>query len=108
MLESAGWFCYPSRGSRGIDIIAIAPPEFRSNGHASSPHLGLEIGGRSKSLRGAFAKMREQPQCPGMLLLVVIETLRERRRSLRWYANERGKHGGHADVHAAIAEARSL
>lgn len=101
-LESLGWSCYPSRGSRGIDVIALAPST------ETRPHLGLEIGGSGKRLHTAFEKMRAAPQCPGMILLVVLETIRKRRRTLRWYASEDGKRGGHQSVLEAIAEARDL
>jgi hypothetical protein len=108
VLEKEGWYCYPSRGSRGIDVIAIAPHEYRSNGSTVRPHLGVEIGGKGKRLRVAFEKMRGAPQCPGMILLVALETIRDRKRSVRWYASEEGKRGGHASVLDAIAEARTL
>ena len=102
VLEAEGYSCYPSRGSRGIDVVAIAPKD------QPLPHLGIEIGGMGKRLGVAFAKMRASAQCPGMVLLVVLETLRKRRRSLRWYASADGKHGGHERVHDAIEEARTL
>jgi|SRR5580704_11921264 hypothetical protein len=108
VLEKLGWYCYPSRGSRGIDVIAIAEPEYRANGGTTRPHLGLEIGGLGKSHSAAFAKMRSAPQCPGMILLVVKETKANGKRRLRWYASERGKHGGHESVQEAIVEARTL
>lgn len=99
-LEVIGYFCYPSRGSRGIDVVAIAPKD------EPLPHLGIEIGGPGKRIATAFAKMRACPQCPGMVLLVALETLRNRKRSLRWYASEDGKRGGYESVRDAIAAAR--
>ena len=101
VLEAIGYFCYPSRGSRGINVVAIAPKE------DPLPHLGIEIGGPGKRLAIAFGKIRACAQCPGMLLLVAMETIRDRRRSIRWYASEDGKRGGHKDVRDAIEEARA-
>lgn len=103
ILEAIGYFCYPSRGSRGIDVVAIAPKD-----ESLLPHLGVEIGGSGKRIATAFGKMRACPQCPGMVLLVVLETLRNRRRSLRWYASEDGKRGGHDNPLDAVDEARRL
>lgn len=102
LLETAHKYsCYPSRGSRGLDLVCIAGPP-------PLPHLGIEVGGASKRIGAAFRKMRETAQCPGMLLLVVRELKRSGRRYLRWYASEDGKRGGHAAVLDAIAEAREL
>ena len=100
-LEAIGYFCYPSRGSRGIDLIALATDEM------ALPHLGLEVGGSGKRLGVAFAKMRENAQFPGMLLLVALSLMKKRRRVLRWYAREDHR-GGHHSVIDAIAEARTL
>ncbi|MDE2101746.1 MAG: hypothetical protein KGL39_31155 [Patescibacteria group bacterium] len=78
-LEARGWYCYASRGSRGLDITAIAPKD------SPLPHLGIEAGTKNKRARGAFKKMRESPQCPGMILLVARKMLVKRRITILWH-----------------------
>lgn len=93
-----GYFGYPSRGSRGIDAICLAPND------SNLPHLGLEIGGSGKRVRSAFEKIHGCSQFPGMALLVVREVKVKGRNVFRWYANEKA----HYSVLAAIAEWREL
>ena len=97
-LEALGYFCYPSRGSRGIDLIAIAP------GTLHLPHLGREVGGEKKSVREAFGKMRLLPQCPGMVLLVVREIKTNGRNHFRWHAAAEVR--GHDSFEGAVDAAR--
>lgn len=80
LLEERGYFCYPSRGSRGIDVIALAPKD------TSMPHIGLEVGTKNKSAKKAFEKMRSEPNFPGMVLLVVRKRLKKNRISFRWHS----------------------
>jgi len=99
-LEDLGYFCYASRGSRGIDIIALSPKD------QILPHLGIEAGGRSKSVKEAFAKMRASANFPGMLLLVVREVKVKNRNRLRWHATD-GVHG-HDSFESALEAAGDL
>ena len=78
-LEALGYYCYPSRGSRGIDIVALSTPEM------DLPYLGIEAGGRSKSVRLAFSKLADARVYPGMRLLVVREVKVRNRNTLRWH-----------------------
>lgn len=98
-LESGhGYFCYPSRGSRGIDVVCLSTTEL--------PHLLLEVGTKNKRARGAFAKMQSQPNFPGAHLLVVRKVKVKGRNCLRWHVS--GIVRGLDDFAAAIAALRSL
>lgn len=76
-------------------MIALAPKE------ANLPHLGLEIGGASKSVRSAFSKMRSGQNFPGMVLLVVRELKRKNRLCLRWHFTD--GEPGHDSFELALA-----
>ncbi len=96
--DTYGYFCYPSRGSRGIDLVCLNPYDY--------PHLMIEVGTKSKSVRLAFSKLREAALFPGSYPLVVRKTKKAGRVVLRWHATD-GKHG-HNSFIAALEEARSL
>jgi hypothetical protein len=95
--EKYGYFCYPSRGSRGIDVVCLST--------TTLPHLLLEVGTKNKRARGAFAKMSEQPNFPGASLLVVRKVKVKGRNVLRWHVP--GVVRGFDEFTAAI-EARPL
>ena len=98
--EEHGYYCYASRGSRGIDLIALHPGD-------SLPHLGVEVGTESKSVRSAFRKLNEgAKRYPGMYFLVVRRCKRGARNIFRWHATA-GK-WGHDTFEDALAEARAL
>jgi|SRR5580693_6549069 hypothetical protein len=96
--EKHGYFCYPSRGSRGVDVVALSTTEL--------PHLLLEVGTKNKRARGAFAKMEAQPNFPGAFLLVVRKIKVKGRNLLRWHVP--GIVRGLDDFTAAIAAVRSV
>ena len=93
-----GYFCYPSRGSRGIDVVALSTTDL--------PHLLLEVGTKNKRARGAFAKMNASPNFPGAFLLVVRKVKVRNRIRLRWHVP--GIVRGLDDFLGAIAESRNL
>lgn len=98
-LESEhGYFCYPSRGSRGIDVVALSTTNL--------PHLLLEIGTKNKRARGAFAKMQASPNFPGAFLFVVRKIKIKNRNRLRWHVP--GVTRGIDNFLDAIAEAKTL
>lgn len=96
------YWCQPSRGSRGIDITALADPD------SSLPHLAIEAGTKSKSVKQAFIKLLDPKtrMYAGMLPLVVRKLKRKNRIVLRWHATS-GKHGTDNFL-GAIEEAREL
>jgi len=94
--DNHSYFCYPSRGSRGVDVVALSTTEL--------PHLLLEVGTKNKRARGAFAKMEAQPNFPGAFLLVVRKVKVKGRNVLRWHIP--GLHRGLDDFSAAISAAR--
>jgi hypothetical protein len=94
-LAQRGYFCYPSRGSRGIDIIAL---------HDTESHLGLEVGTTHKRAASAFEKMLACPRPAGMVCLVVRKTKRKNRVVLRWHVA--GIQTGFLDFDEALAAAR--
>jgi len=95
------YHCYPSRGSRGIDLICLAPPD------SLLPHLGLEVGTKSKSVRAAFAKMAEARRYPGMIFMVVRKLILSNRIVFKWHPRA-GFKSGYFDFEKALEEARSL
>lgn len=97
--EQFDYHCYPSRGSRGIDLVCLSTMP-------NLPHLGIEVGGASKSCKEAFGKMALVPHPPGMYLLVVREIKVKGRNHLRWHAQP--EVDGHDLFELALAEARSL
>jgi hypothetical protein len=99
-LEGLNYFCYPSRGSRGIDLICLAPPD------SNLPHLGIEVGTEAKSVRAAFAKMRAATQFPGMIMLVARRIVIRRKSKIRWHADS-GRWGTDSFMEA-IEKARAL
>ncbi len=94
-LEARGYFCYPSRGSRGIDIIAL---------HDIASHLGLEVGTTHKRAASAFAKMLASPRPAGMVCLVVRKTKRKNRIVLKWHVH--GVQLGFVDFDEALQRAK--
>lgn len=99
-----GYYTYPSRGSRGIDVICL-----RDNWDcfANLPYLGLEIGTESKSVTAAFKKIRSQPQYPGMAMMVVRRIKgKNGRYFLRWHIDDGVK--GHDDFMEAIEAWREI
>lgn len=100
LTENYGYYCYPSRGSRGLDLICLCP----DNLHL--PHLGLEIGTESKSVKAAFAKMCAARRFPGMLFMVVRKIKKNGRVKLRWHVTSGA--WGHDSFESALEEARKL
>lgn len=98
--ESYGYWCQASRGSRGIDVTGLAAPD------SFLPHVAIEAGTRSKSVKQAFAKLRQAKLYPGMIPLVVRKVKKKNRIHLRWHATD-GK-WGHDSFEKALEEARSL
>lgn len=96
ILEALGYYCYASRGSRGIDIIAL----HSEYGH---PHLAVAVVRPSGSVKQNFAKLHSYPMPAGAVPIAVREV---NRKVCRWYA-EPGR-GGHDNPTDAITEARSL
>jgi hypothetical protein len=94
--DKHGYFCYPSRGSRGIDVVGLSTTNL--------PHLLLEVGTKNKRAKGAFAKMEGSPNFPGAFLLVVRKVKVKGRNLLRWHVP--GIHRGLDDFEAAVAKAR--
>ncbi len=77
LLEAYGYFCFISRGSRGIDLLAI---------HDHRPHLAIEVGGRSKVLSEAFAALYAARKPAGTRCLVVRWVKpRGKRAHFRWH-----------------------
>jgi Holliday junction resolvase len=76
-LQELGYFATASRGSRGVDIIAY--PQRASDANRL---LLIEVGGASKNVTQAFAKMREI-ELPEESVLIVARYLKGGR-SLTW------------------------
>jgi hypothetical protein len=97
--DGYGYYCYPSRGSRGIDLVCLSPEE-------GLPHLMIEVGTRSKSVVAAFDKMYRASLFPGSVPMVVRKIIENGRIALRWHAQSGVR--GHYNFEDALAEARSL
>jgi hypothetical protein len=65
-LESRNYFVSYSRGSRGIDVVAIGLK-------GAAPHILAEVGGIGKRVRSSFAKLRAAPSFPGSRKIVARE-----------------------------------
>src|SRR5208282_2814017 len=61
MLEGRRYWCFVSRGSRGIDLVGI--PDV-------GPILCFEVGGSSKSVMGSFDELRKAKRPLGSHCLV--------------------------------------
>lgn len=70
--ERLGFIVFRSPGSKGIDLFAIHKD--RESGY---PHVAVEVGGKDKSIRGAFAKLRRQ-NVPGGTMFVVARCVNRR------------------------------
>ena len=67
-MESHGFCTFPSRGSRGIDVLCV---------HRETRQVvAAEIGGASKVISTAFAKMREAAVPVGTLYVVAKRVTR--------------------------------
>jgi hypothetical protein len=99
--DEYGYYCYPSRGSRGIDLVCLANPF-----GIARPHLMIEVGTESKSVKAAFAKISETTLFPGSIPLVVRKIVKNRRISLRWHSQAGVR--GHENFWDALVEARTL
>lgn len=81
ILEQHGYRGYASRGSRGVDIVALAPP------NTTLPHLEIECGAESKRVGEAFRKLAAIPAYSGAVRLVVRVLNRRGKRVVWWYAH---------------------
>ncbi len=72
LLEAYGYTCFTSRGSRGIDLFAVAE---------HGPHLAIEVGGPKKVLRESFEALYAAKKPGGTRVLVV----RWVNRGFRWH-----------------------
>jgi hypothetical protein len=77
LLEGFGYTCFTSRGSRGIDLLAVAD---------HGPHLAVEVGGPKKVLAESFASLYAAKKPAGTRVLVVrwIKP-RGKRAHFRWH-----------------------
>ena len=67
MLRAHGYEPFYSRGSRGVDILAVSTIEGR-------PHLRIAVSRPSyTAVRGPFQKLREAPKIPGAIDLLIRE-----------------------------------
>lgn len=79
LLRAHGYCVYPTRGSRGIDLLAV---------HSETKHcIAVEVGGASKRLRESFGKLREATVPVGTLLVVARYVKRGKERHYRWSVN---------------------
>jgi len=68
LLRERGYIPFYSRGSRGIDLIAIVADPAESG--YGLPFLAVEIGRRGKAIAASFAALREAPKPAGTRVLV--------------------------------------
>jgi hypothetical protein len=79
MLRAHGYEPFYSRGSRGVDILAVSTEEGR-------PHLRIAVSRPSyTAVRGPFEKLRAAPKIPGAIDLLIREV---ERNEWRIYADE--------------------
>ncbi len=77
LLEGHGYVCFASRGSRGIDLLAVAD---------SGPHLAIEVGGPKKVLAESFQALHAAKKPAGTRVLVVRWVKpRGKRAHFRWH-----------------------
>ena len=80
MVEAHGYCTFPSRGSRGVDVLCV---------HSETRLcIGVEIGGVSKRLGVAFAKLREAVLPAGSWRMVVRREVIKGAARWRFYASE--------------------
>lgn len=95
ILDAIGYCCYPSRGSRGSDIVALHREE-------GFPNLEVAVVRPTGSVTENFAKMRGY-ETPANTVRIAVREVEPYH--FRWY-DKSNHRGGHADPLAAIAAAR--
>lgn len=68
-LRELGYYCFASRGSRGIDVIAV-------HDDRTLPILVCEVGGRSKVVSAALSELEAAARPIGSRCIVARETAR--------------------------------
>lgn len=101
ILEQHGYVCFPSRGSRGIDLICINTED------RHAPHLAIEVGGPSKAIAASFESLNEAKKPLGTVSLVVRELKRKGRCFFRWHIHPQAFYDD-ADVTTALKVVREL
>jgi len=80
MIEGHGYCTFPSRGSRGVDVLCV---------HSETCLcIGVEVGGSSKVLRQAFPKLRTAILPAGSWRLVVRRVVAKGRAHWHFYTSE--------------------
>lgn len=84
MVEAHGYCTFPSRGSRGVDVLCV---------HQDTRLcIGVEVGGKSKSLKQAFPKLRAAVLPAGSWRLVVRRYVLRGKARWAFYSSENDRH----------------
>jgi hypothetical protein len=84
MIAKHGFCTYPSRGSRGVDVLCVH--------RETRLCIAVEVGDESKVLKDAFPKLRSASVPVGTWLMVVKRSVQKRRVRWRFYTDVDERH----------------